>query len=31
VLIAALLGGAYVIVDRNQPTGSTDTPSGFLH
>ena len=29
-LIAALLGGAYLIV-QNNPTPSADSPSGFMH
>ncbi len=31
VLIAALLGGAYLIVARNPAPSGADTPTGFMH
>ncbi len=31
LLIAALLGGAYLIVERNPAPSEADAPSGFMH
>lgn len=34
LLIAAMLGGGYLIVEKNRPAGAggkQDVPSGFMH